>query len=141
MPGIASSPRSLPKEPHAPTNQRWVCQPVENEVGKSFSVMNAQKHCGNWPVVATVLRLHTLTAARTGRFLAAAKFTYIRLNMPTPCPPRSAVPVNRPFNSRRRCWTVLGHEFGKTCDSSDDVRQTVSLVTFARQFERSFRFT
>ncbi len=95
--------------------------------------MNTQKHCGSWPVVATVLRLHTLTVARTGCFLAGVKFTYIKLNIPTPCPPRSAVPVNRLFNSLRLCWAVFGQNSVRYATFSTMSRQTVSLVASARQ--------
>ncbi|VGO23323.1 hypothetical protein SCARR_05430 [Pontiella sulfatireligans] len=31
------------------------------------------------------------------RFFPGAKFAYASLNTPTACPPRTAVPVNRPF--------------------------------------------
>jgi hypothetical protein len=30
--------------------------------------MNTQKHCESWPVVAAVLRLHTLTLFEPGAF-------------------------------------------------------------------------
>jgi len=79
------------------------------------------------------LHFHTMTLVRTElRFLAGAKFAYIRLNMSTPCPPRSAVPVNRPFSTASAGdGPLFGFEFGQACDPSNDVRQTVSLFTIA----------
>ena len=84
-------------------------------------------------VVPTVPHFHTQTVIQLeSSSLLGANFAYIRLNMPTPCPPRSAVPVNRPFNSRCRCWAILfGLEFGKTCDPSNDVLEKISLPTTA----------
>jgi hypothetical protein len=70
--------------------------------------MNAQKHIEALPIIPAALRLHTLTAVQTRRFLAGAKFTYIKLNTPTACPPRTAVSVNRPFGDRHRCWVTFG---------------------------------
>jgi hypothetical protein len=52
----------------------------------------------------------------------AGKFAYITLNTPTPCPPRSAVPVNlgKPCCS---AWSDFRKEFGKECDSIHTMQQ------------------
>ena len=50
-------------------------------------------------------------------YLERAKFAYVRLNIPTPCPPRSAVLVNRPFSpGREDAKGRVGHESSERCD-------------------------
>ncbi len=76
------------------------------------------------------LHFHTVAFLQNRlHFLAGANFAYILLDTPTPCPPRSAVPVNRPFlTAGAGAGPVFGFEFGKACDSSNIVRRTVALL-------------
>ncbi len=69
------------------------------------------------------LHFHTMDFIQNRlRFLAGVKFAYIKLNMPTPCPPRSAVPVNHPFlTAGAGAGLIFGVEFGKAFDSSNIV--------------------
>ncbi len=93
--------------------------------------MNTRRHEELIWFFAMALHSHTVTIARTRLFPAGANFAYISLNIPTPCPPRSAVPVNRPFFSQHRCWAFFGHKFGQVCDFPNDVRKRVSLLVWS----------
>ncbi len=75
---------------------------------------------------------HTMAIIQTSpSSLFGANFAYIKLNMPTPCPPRSTVPVNRPFLQPVQVMgCVFGHKFGKACDFPNDVRRTVAIFAF-----------
>ena len=106
--------------------------------------MNTQKHIGANPAFPTAMRLHTAAAVQAGFSVAGAKFTYISLNTPTACPPRTAVPVNRPFLSLRRCWVFCGHKFGQVCDFPNDVAlerilEVVSLSAFFQSLEKEIQ--
>ncbi|TAN38983.1 MAG: hypothetical protein EPN23_00660 [Verrucomicrobia bacterium] len=66
--------------------------------------------------VTPVARLHThdRRSPPLAVRICGAKFTYIKLNIAKPCPPRGSVPVNRPLRRRCWCWAAFGHEFGLT---------------------------
>ncbi len=57
-----------------------------------------------------------------GRTCMETMFSCIRLNIPTACPPRTDVPVNRPFSTASTGDGLLfGFEFGQVCDLPNDV--------------------
>ena len=95
-----------------------------------ISAMNTQGHRNPNSAREKDLHFHTMSSNPAELyFLAGAKFAYVLLNTPTACPPRTAVPVNRPFFSRCRCWAVVfGFEFGQVCDFPNDVRPDCILV-------------
>lgn len=66
---------------------------------------------------------HTLLTLCLSNFSSAyrANITYISLNIPAACPPRTVVSVNRPFCDRRGCWVTFGHELDQVCDFPNDV--------------------
>jgi len=84
--------------------------------------MNAQGNRSTTVLLIKDLRFHTLSFIGTAlSYFPGAKVAYVSLNIPTACPPRTAVSVNRPFRDRHRCWAAFGHEFDKVCDLPDDV--------------------
>lgn len=58
----------------------------------------------------------------SARLFSRVKFAYFSLNTPTPCPPRSAVPVNhgKPCCNARADFR---QELGKECDSIHAIRK------------------
>ena len=63
--------------------------------------MNTQGHRNPNSAREKDLHFHTMSFFLAGsRFLPGAKFAYVLLNTPTACPPRTAVPVNRPATTR-----------------------------------------
>jgi hypothetical protein len=75
-------------------------------------------------------RSHTRTTSQRMAPYAGAKLAYISLNIPTACPPRTAVSVNRPFCNRRRCWVTFGHELDQICDLPNDVAANHNGLNF-----------
>ncbi len=105
--------------------------------------MNTQEHRNPNSAREKDLHFHTMSSNPAELyFLAGAKFAYVLLNTPTACPPRTAVPVNRLFFSRCRCWAVFRHKFGQVCDFPNDVRANpillASVVPAAIQIPEQF---
>jgi len=92
--------------------------------------MNAQRYKKARSVFLSAMHFHTLADYQAGCFVSGAKFTYISLNIPTACPPRTDVPVNLPFLTGTGAGSYSGLEFGQVCDFPNDVWQTVSLFPF-----------
>ena len=73
-----------------------------------ISAMNTQRHMEPFYVFPRGLHFHIVPFVQTRlSILSGVNFAYIKLNIPTPCPPRSVVPVNRPLGSQCRCWANI----------------------------------
>lgn len=103
------------------------CYRINMRLGKASRFYECSKAKGNPP---GCFGYHALPrfGCHSSRMVhpAGAKFTYIRLNMPIPCPPRSAVPVNRPFLTGTGVGSYSGFKLGQACDFPKDVDQEVS---------------
>lgn len=90
--------------------------------------MNTQGNRSATVLLIKDLRLHTLSFIGTAlSCFPGAKVAYVSLNIPTACPPRTAVSVNRPFCDRHRCWVAFGHELDKVCDFPNDIAEHYNL--------------
>jgi len=90
--------------------------------------MNSQGFRKQLLLLAKGLHFHTVPFIKNRpHSVAGANFAYLLLNTPTPCPPPSAAPVNRPFPTSTGDGSYSGFKLGQVCDFPNDVGQETFL--------------